>query len=160
MTKNMREKNPPPPPPVTYDNPEDMFAASHAWSRIVVPPLKKDGHVIIDVCAANGHLERAIIPKSQGKIIYRDARKAMWGDLFPHAPKNKPVRREAVAMAVTQDEAEEEKKRPSSISSQKLLERALHKEKKRSRQKVSLEDLDPTKKSRKKDRDNDFFRGQ
>ncbi|CAG8682400.1 9125_t:CDS:1, partial [Acaulospora morrowiae] len=34
-----------------------------------------------------------IIPKSQGKLIYRDARKAMWGDLFPHQPKKPAERR-------------------------------------------------------------------
>jgi ribosomal protein RSM22 (predicted rRNA methylase) len=31
------------------------------------------------------------IPKSQGKLPYRDARKSSWGDLFPHPPK-KPAR--------------------------------------------------------------------
>lgn len=30
------------------------------------------------------------IPKSQGKQAFYDARKASWGDLFPHPPKNPP----------------------------------------------------------------------
>lgn len=34
-----------------------------------------------------------VVPKSQGKVPYYDARKVMWGDLFPHAPKNPGVRR-------------------------------------------------------------------
>jgi len=34
------------------------------------------------------------IPKSQSKQAYYDARKANWGDLFPHAPKNKETVRE------------------------------------------------------------------
>lgn len=34
-----------------------------------------------------------MIPKSLGKLQYRDARKAMWGDLFPHKPKKQPERR-------------------------------------------------------------------
>ncbi|KAF8940800.1 37S ribosomal protein S22 [Dissophora ornata] len=152
----------PPPPPVTYDNVEDIFAASHDWSRIVVPPLKKDGHVVIDTCAANGYLERIIIPKSQGKIPYRDARKAMWGDLFPHAPKNKPVRKDAVKNMLdggNGNETEEggngegrekiSKRRPLGISSEMLLKRAKQKEKKQSRQKISLDEINGTKSNRK-----------
>ena len=36
---------------------------------------------------------RMTIPKSQGKQPYYDARKAGWGDLFPHEPKNRPQER-------------------------------------------------------------------
>lgn len=36
---------------------------------------------------------RITIPKSQGKQQYYDARKASWGDMFPHPPKNKPQER-------------------------------------------------------------------
>ena len=32
-----------------------------------------------------------MIPKSQGKQEYYDARKSAWGDLFPHDPKNGEV---------------------------------------------------------------------
>lgn len=28
------------------------------------------------------------VPRSQGKQPYYDARKASWGDIFPHPPKN------------------------------------------------------------------------
>jgi ribosomal protein RSM22 (predicted rRNA methylase) len=34
-----------------------------------------------------------VIPKSQGKVPYRDARKSAWGDAFPHDSKNKVVTR-------------------------------------------------------------------
>src|ERR1051325_5197039 len=40
-----------------------------------------------------GYIERGIIPKSQGRVPYRDARKSTWGDLFPHEPKNPATRR-------------------------------------------------------------------
>ncbi|KAG0202411.1 37S ribosomal protein S22 [Mortierella sp. NVP41] len=164
--KKKRTKKPPPPPPVTYDNPEDMQAASHAWSRIVVPPLKKDGHVVIDTCAANGYLERIIIPKSQGKIPYRDARKAMWGDLFPHQPKNKAVRKEAVKNMFAEDggeghgegggegeEGKPAKRRTLNISAEKLLKREKQKEKKQNRQKISPEEIDGNKKGKGRRRD-------
>jgi ribosomal protein RSM22 (predicted rRNA methylase) len=35
-----------------------------------------------------------VIPKSQGKQEYYDARKSVWGDLFPHDPKNGEVVRQ------------------------------------------------------------------
>ena len=35
-----------------------------------------------------------MIPKSQGKQEYYDARKSAWGDLFPHDPKNGEVIRQ------------------------------------------------------------------
>ncbi|OBZ86296.1 Methyltransferase-like protein 17, mitochondrial [Choanephora cucurbitarum] len=63
------------------------------WSRLVQPALKKNGHVVMDVCSKEGEIQRMTIPRSQGKIPYRDARKAMWGDLFPHPSKNKIVTR-------------------------------------------------------------------
>lgn len=37
-----------------------------------------------------GDIERHTIPKSQGRQPYYDARKASWGDSFPHPPKNGP----------------------------------------------------------------------
>lgn len=40
-----------------------------------------------------GKVMRITIPKSQGKQPYYDARKASWGDLFPHEPKNAPQER-------------------------------------------------------------------
>ncbi|KAM0749740.1 Rsm22-domain-containing protein [Meredithblackwellia eburnea MCA 4105] len=61
------------------------------WPRVVAAPLKRSGHVIIEVCSASEQLERHTIPKSQGKQEYYDARKVAWGDSFPHPPKNGPI---------------------------------------------------------------------
>lgn len=38
-----------------------------------------------------GEIARIVIPRSQGKQDYYDARKASWGDLFPHEPRNGEV---------------------------------------------------------------------
>jgi ribosomal protein RSM22 (predicted rRNA methylase) len=65
---------------------------AYHWPRLISPPLKRGGHVILDVCSSSGYIERMTVPKSQGKIPYRDARKSHWGDLFPHPPK-KPAKR-------------------------------------------------------------------
>ncbi|KAF9970544.1 37S ribosomal protein S22 [Actinomortierella ambigua] len=127
----------PPLPPITYDNADDMFMASHSWARLVVPPLKKDRHVVMDYCAKSGQLERMVIPKSQGKVIYRDARKAMWGDLFPHEPKNK-----AVAKETAEVDREAMRRKHQGPTAAQLKSRALEKEKKQGRKKPSLDETE------------------
>ncbi|CEJ04110.1 hypothetical protein RMCBS344292_18078 [Rhizopus microsporus] len=71
----------------------DMETQAYDWPRLVQPPLKKNKHVVLDTCSKEGEIQRMVIPKSQGKVPYRDARKAAWGDLFPHGSKNKVVTR-------------------------------------------------------------------
>ncbi|KAG2138665.1 mitochondrial small ribosomal subunit Rsm22-domain-containing protein [Suillus bovinus] len=76
------------------ENSEEVEAAlrneAFHWPRLVFPPLKKSGHIIIDACTAEGKIMRLTIPKSQGKQPFYDARKSSWGDIFPHPPKNRP----------------------------------------------------------------------
>ena len=62
-------------------------SGSFYWPRIARPPLKRNGHVILDVCTPSGQLERFVAAKSHGKEEYHDARKSYWGDLWPHAVK-------------------------------------------------------------------------
>ena len=45
-------------------------------------PLKRRGHVTLDLCTPSGKLERWTVPKSFSKAAYRDARKSRWGDLW------------------------------------------------------------------------------
>ncbi|GAA6005050.1 hypothetical protein JCM10207_008492 [Rhodosporidiobolus poonsookiae] len=75
-----------------------------ARPRIIAPPMKRSGHIIFDVCSPSGDIERHTIPKSQGKQAYYDARKAAWGDAFPHAPKNGPQPSPATAPSAFGDE--------------------------------------------------------
>ncbi|KAJ7687437.1 mitochondrial small ribosomal subunit Rsm22-domain-containing protein [Mycena rosella] len=63
---------------------------AYNWPRLIFPPLKKSGHVILDGCTPEGKIMRMTIPRSQGKQPFYDARKSDWGDIFPHAPKNPP----------------------------------------------------------------------
>ncbi|KAJ7070608.1 mitochondrial small ribosomal subunit Rsm22-domain-containing protein [Mycena amicta] len=63
---------------------------AYNWPRLVFPPLKKSGHIILDACTPEGNLMRMTVPKSQGKQPFYDARKSGWGDIFPHPPKNPP----------------------------------------------------------------------
>ncbi|KAF7337621.1 3-methyl-2-oxobutanoate hydroxymethyltransferase [Mycena sanguinolenta] len=63
---------------------------AYRWPRLVFPPLKRSGHIILDGCTPEGKIMRMTVPKSQGKQPFYDARKSSWGDIFPHAPKNAP----------------------------------------------------------------------
>jgi ribosomal protein RSM22 (predicted rRNA methylase) len=57
--------------------------------RMVLPPLKRQGHVIIDLCTPAGTLERWTVPKSFSKQAYRDARKSSWGDIWALGAKSR-----------------------------------------------------------------------
>ena len=57
--------------------------------RVVYAPLKRRGHVTLDVCTSVGSVERWTVPKSFSRQAYRDARKASWGDLWALSAKTK-----------------------------------------------------------------------
>ncbi len=47
--------------------------------RVIKAPIRKTGHVILDLCTEKGSKERTIISKSDGKT-YTKARDSEWGD--------------------------------------------------------------------------------
>jgi ribosomal protein RSM22 (predicted rRNA methylase) len=57
--------------------------------RLILPALKRRGHIIFDVCTPAGTLERWTVPKSFSKQAFRDARKARWGDLWALGAKTR-----------------------------------------------------------------------
>lgn len=57
--------------------------------RIVYPPMKRRGHVILDVCTPEAKIERWIVPRSFSKTAFTDARKAGWGDLWALGAKTR-----------------------------------------------------------------------
>jgi ribosomal protein RSM22 (predicted rRNA methylase) len=82
-----------------YDLP-DSEEASHveasdvkfhpqSLARAILPPLKRRGHVTLDLCTPSGKLERWTVPKSFSKAAYRDARKSKWGDLWALGAKTR-----------------------------------------------------------------------
>ncbi|KAJ3895786.1 mitochondrial small ribosomal subunit Rsm22-domain-containing protein [Lentinula edodes] len=79
--------------PLDYELQTELRKEAYSWPRLVFPPLKKSGHIILDACTPEGKIMRLTVPKSQGKQPYYDARKSSWGDLFPHEPKNPPQER-------------------------------------------------------------------
>ena len=78
-------------------------AASYGWPRIIRPPRRRGGHVVLDLCAPapeadtagnlgllRGRLERHVVARSDaakwmGRAAYRMARQLRWGDLWPGA---------------------------------------------------------------------------
>mmetsp|Transcript_3182 Transcript_3182/g.9697 ORF Transcript_3182/g.9697 Transcript_3182/m.9697 type:complete len:613 (+) Transcript_3182:109-1947(+) len=57
--------------------------ANAAYGRVTRQPLKRGGHVHVDLCSRDGHLERVTVPKSAGSAAYRLARKTRTGDFWP-----------------------------------------------------------------------------
>ncbi|GKT62806.1 37S ribosomal protein Rsm22 [Colletotrichum tofieldiae] len=57
--------------------------------RQILPPIKRRGHVTLDVCTPNAQIERWTVPKSFSKQAYHDARKAKWGDLWALGAKTR-----------------------------------------------------------------------
>lgn len=57
--------------------------------RLILPALKKRGHIILDVCTPAATLERWTVPRSFSRQAFRDARKARWGDLWALGAKTR-----------------------------------------------------------------------
>jgi ribosomal protein RSM22 (predicted rRNA methylase) len=70
--------------------------------RLILPALKRRGHIILDVCTPAGTLERWTVPRSFSKQAFRDARKARWGDLWALGAKTRISR--SVRLGRPQDE--------------------------------------------------------
>jgi len=79
-------------PPVSQYSLAQLRAHAYTLPRAIFPPMKRAGHVIIDVCTAQGKIERWVVPQSYGKIAFRDARKSKWGDLWALDAKSKFAR--------------------------------------------------------------------
>ncbi|KAF3490913.1 S-adenosylmethionine-dependent methyltransferase superfamily domain-containing protein [Arthroderma uncinatum] len=62
---------------------------SLSWPRLILPPIKRKGHVSMDVCTPEGKIERWTVPRSFSKQAYRDARKSAWGDLWALGAKTR-----------------------------------------------------------------------
>lgn len=58
---------------------------SFFWPRVILPAIRKQKHVILDLCNSKGAIERRVIGKSHGEEGgYYWARKIHWGDLWEY----------------------------------------------------------------------------
>ena len=78
---------------------EALRSYYHTLPRLILDPLRKQGHILLDVCTSEGEIERWTVPKSYGNIAFRDARKSGWGDLWALGAKTKVPRNIKVCMA-------------------------------------------------------------
>ena len=71
--------------------------STFSWPRLILPPLKRKGHVILDFCDKEGQFSRTNISKSSPKPLYNDARKCSLGDLWPHKIQGKIIDRNVIS---------------------------------------------------------------
>ncbi|KAL8794766.1 MAG: hypothetical protein Q9195_002720 [Heterodermia aff. obscurata] len=71
--------------------------------RAVLPPIKRRGHVILDLCTPAGRIERWTVPKSFSRQAYRDARKSKWGDLWALGAKTAIPRNIRLGMKIKKE---------------------------------------------------------
>jgi ribosomal protein RSM22 (predicted rRNA methylase) len=63
--------------------------------RLILPPLKRKGHVIFDYCSPSAYLARRIVSKAKTTPeAWREAKKARMGDLFYGFGEEREVKRE------------------------------------------------------------------
>lgn len=81
-------------PNLTADvaNPETPRINTLGLPRAILPPIKRHGHVTLDLCTTAGRIERWTVPRSFSKQAYRDARKSKWGDLWALGAKTRVQR--------------------------------------------------------------------
>ena len=59
------------------------------WGRIIFSPIRRGKHVILNVCrstnsdASEGVYEQIITTKGKNPTLHHQARKSLWGDLWP-----------------------------------------------------------------------------
>ena len=62
--------------------PPSTLPSADTLPRLVFAPMKRRGHVIMDVCTPQATIERWTVPRSISHQAYRDARKSRGGDLW------------------------------------------------------------------------------
>lgn len=110
--------------PETETNPSTL-----SLPRQILHPLKRRGHVILDMCTPAGSLERWTVPRSFSKRAFRDARKSSWGDLWALGAKTRVVRTARVGDKKRDRKAEKEGEEEA--PERKALSKRLAKEKRR-----------------------------
>lgn len=59
----------------------------YPWPILTLPPLKRNKHVVLDMCSPSGDLERQVVSSNNPSHIYKAARKSYWGGNLVVKPK-------------------------------------------------------------------------
>jgi ribosomal protein RSM22 (predicted rRNA methylase) len=105
--------------------------SSLSLPRQIMPPLKRRGHVILDLCTPAGSLERWTVPRSFSKRAFRDARKSSWGDLWALGAKTRVLKTARVGDKKRLRDRKAEKEGDEEAPERKPLSKRLEKEKRR-----------------------------
>lgn len=111
-------------------DPASSPPSSLSLPRQIMPPLKRRGHVILDMCTPAGSLERWTVPRSFSKRAFRDARKSSWGDLWALGAKTRVLKTARVGDKKRRDR-KAEKAGDDEAPERKPLSKRLEKEKRR-----------------------------
>jgi ribosomal protein RSM22 (predicted rRNA methylase) len=95
------------------DEPTELASPPHPLTlpRLILPPLKRKGHIVLDLCTPSGTFERWLVTRRNGKQAYRDARKAKWGDLWALGAKTREPRRTRVGKVEKEDKGHKKSSR-------------------------------------------------
>ena len=80
------------------------------WSRILRSPLKKKGHVLMDLCGPDGSLQRATTTRKTVPpvpALYAGLRKTHWGGLYPALQNGEGLKSRHSSFALSAAEKEE-----------------------------------------------------
>ncbi len=98
------------------DQVNNMDQYAFEWNRLVAPPMKRGGHVVMDACSPRGKLERFAITHSFPGTLYKSARKSYWHDMWPDVIRKNPdqfwARRRAEAIGASWEEDEDPEGKP------------------------------------------------
>jgi ribosomal protein RSM22 (predicted rRNA methylase) len=95
----------PPPAEPSPDRTDDRVPRALALPRLVRPPLKRAGLVLLDVCTPSATFERWLVSRRAGKAAWRDARKARWGDLWALGAQSRDLNRKVAVGTVMKKDA-------------------------------------------------------
>jgi hypothetical protein len=101
----------------------DYVRPSDSWARIMRTPMKRDKHVVMEVCAPSTNIEQWTITRSFDRQAYHDARKASGGDLWALGAKNIQLRGgNRVALAKVGKAMDKKNKRCNNNIAEEILE--------------------------------------
>lgn len=94
----------------SFKNKQANFGDDETLSagRIMGHPLKRGGHVVVDLCLHSETLERHVVAKSDGKDHYKAARKSKWGDILLVNSRTRRMERVVPNQGVEEPTADEE----------------------------------------------------
>lgn len=107
------------------NGPTDSVSHSDSWARVLRSPMKRDKHVIMEVCSPTSEVEQWTVTKGFDRQAYHDARKATGGDLWALSAKNFQARGGNRKSLAKSEKVELKNQKKQQVQEQKELEQEL-----------------------------------